>query len=106
MKKTTAKKVYFRNVERVSTSYWGNPKYSAEMVLEDGTTIYGKTATDSSAGYGIRNYEAWQEQIYKEIEGETWYTTRERIREYATVTYHETRSGNIIFDYIEDYKAC
>lgn len=103
MKKITVNKVYFRNLECLNCSYYGNPKYVGEMVLPDGSTIYGKTATDANAAWGIRNYEAYQEQITREIDGETWYTTRERIKDYANVTYHETKSGNIIFDYIQKY---
>lgn len=103
MKKITVNKVYFRNLERLNSSYYGNPKFEGEMVLPDGSTIYGKTATDSSAGYAIQNHEAYEEQITREIDGETWYTYRERIKSYATVTYHETKSGNIIFDYVEPY---
>lgn len=63
----------------------GNPSYYADFLTPDGETISGKTARDASCAYGIRNYE------YGRI--------------LATIEYHETRTGNIIFDYIYDTKA-
>ena len=104
MKKITAKKVFFRFVKHVSTSFAGNPKYEACMVLPNGDSVYGKTATDSSSAYGIKNYESYTGHISCDIDGETWYREVENIPRYADVTYHVTASGNIIFDYITDHK--
>ena len=62
----------------------GNPSYYADFETPDGETISGKTARDAACAYGISNYE---------------YGSR-----LATIEYHETRIGNIIFDYIYDTK--
>ncbi len=102
-KMVEVKKVFFRNVNGLTSSPSGNPRYEADMVLSDGSTIYGKTATDADAAYGFRKYAAYQAQIAKEFEGETWYRTIERVPCYADVKYHETANGNIIFDYVRDH---
>jgi hypothetical protein len=62
----------------------GNTSYYVDFETPEGETISGKTARDASCAYGIRNYE------YGRI--------------LATIEYHETRTGNIIFDYIYDTK--
>ncbi len=104
MKKLKASKVYFTNVESRNCSYYGSPKYNADMVLPDGTVINGTTATNSSSAYGLRNYESYEAQICKEFEGKTWYRTETRVPRYADVEYHITKSGSVIFDYVTDHK--
>jgi hypothetical protein len=50
----------------------------------DGKEIDGTTATDAACGWGYRNYERGK---------------------LASIEYHMTRTGNIIYDYIKDYKG-
>jgi hypothetical protein len=61
----------------------GNPKARIVWETMDGEEIDGVTATDAACGYGYRNYEHGK---------------------LASIEYHVTRTGNIIFDYIRDYK--
>ena len=104
MRKLKVRKVFFRDVVALSSSYSGNPRYEATAVLPDGTEIRGKTATDAAAAYGLRNYEAYEARVFKEFEGHEWSRVEERVPRYATVTYHETARGNVVFDYVSDYK--
>lgn len=62
-----------------STSVYGNPSYWAGFENENGERLDGYTASNASCGYGIRN---------------DWNVNKE-------ITYHETRTGSIIFDYIK-----
>ena len=71
-------------LQRAGSSCDGNPSYYADFETPDGKTISGKTARNAACGYGITNYNNG--------------------RRLATIEYHETRSGNIIFDYIRDTK--
>jgi hypothetical protein len=71
-------------LKRGNSSIYGNPSYYAEFETPNGETISGKTASNAACAYGISNYENG--------------------RRLATIEYHETRSGNIIFDYIYDTK--
>ena len=104
IKRTKVNHVYFRNVKSCGCSYYGNPKYQGEMVLPDGTTIFGKTATDSGSAYGFTNYEAYRETENKEINGEIWTRKVDVPKRYAYCEYHVTASGNVIFDYVTDEK--
>ena len=60
------------------TSYYGNPSYWVTFQEADGAIIEGYTATNAACGYGCTNYE-----------GKT-----------AEITYHITRGGSVIIDYI------
>jgi hypothetical protein len=71
-------------LERAGSSCDGNPSYYADFETPDGETISGKTARNAACAYGITNYSNG--------------------RKLATIEYHETRKGNIIFDYIRDTK--
>lgn len=104
MKKKKIEKAFFRDIVALSRSYSGNPRYEATLVMDDGSTLRGKTATDASSAYGLRNYEAYEARVFKEFEGHEWSRVEERVSRYADVTYHETASGNIIFDYVTDHK--
>ena len=65
--------------ERRNNSYYGNPKYYGVFENENGEILEATTATDASCAYGFLNYP-------------------EDVR---TVTYHTTRTGNNIIDYIK-----
>lgn len=79
-------------VEPVKMIYWeakncspsGNPKARIIWETIDGEEIDGVTATDAACGWGYRNYEHG--------------------KKLASVKYHYTKTGNIIFDYIHDYR--
>ena len=71
-------------LKRGNSSMYGNPSYYADFETPDGEIISGKTASNAACAYGITNYENGGKL--------------------ATIEYHETRTGNIIFDYIRDTK--
>lgn len=71
-------------LKRGNSSIYGNPSYYADFETPDGEIISGKTARDAACAYGINNYGYG--------------------RRLATIEYYETRTGNIIFDYIYDTK--
>ena len=52
MKNITSHTGILLNIQRLKSSYFGNPRY---QFVVDGYTI--KTAVDSSHGYSITNYE-------------------------------------------------
>lgn len=64
--------------KHLNCSYYGNPAYYGEFVNENGERLSGRTASNASCAYGFLN----SRELPREIE------------------YHETRTGNIIFDYI------
>ena len=66
--------------ERLNNSSYGNPRYMGVFKDNNGNYLIGKTGINASCGYSFLN-------------------NREAEKE---VTYHETRTGNIIFDYIEE----
>ena len=68
--------------ERRNCSQYGNPKFYGVFQNKEGKTLKGITATDASCAYGFLN----------NIENE------------RTVTYHVTRTGNCIIDYIDIHK--
>lgn len=68
--------------DRLNNSINGNPRYLVSFETMHGEYIRGKTATDSMAGYSVRNWE----QLGR-----------------ATVTTHTTKAGRVIIDYITDY---
>lgn len=94
--------VYFRHVKSCGCSYYGTPKYQGEMVLPDGTTILGKTATNSGSAWGFTDYESYRETERKEIDGTIWERKVDVPKRYAYCEYHYTASGNVIFDYVTD----
>ena len=81
-------KVYGRldRIIREGVSYYGNPHYWIKVVTTEGEVIYGKTCVNGAIGYGLTNGGVGENA---------------RIREW---TYHETRTGNIIFDFVSDIK--
>lgn len=65
--------------KRLNCSVYGNPAYYGEFENDNGNVLRGRTASDASCAYGFLN----QEDSKREI------------------TYHVTRNGNVIFDYIK-----
>ena len=68
--------------ERRNNSPSGNPKYYGVFENEKGETLEATTATDASCGYGFLNHEENK----------------------RTITYHVTKTGNSIIDYIDIHK--
>ena len=64
--------------ERKNNSYYGNPKYYGVFEDINGNILCATTATNASCAYGFLNY----------------------LEDVRTVTYHTTRTGNNIIDYI------
>ena len=64
--------------ERKNSSIDGNPKYYGVFENENGETLNGTTASNASCAYSFLN-------------------NQEANR---TVTYHITKTGNVIIDYI------
>lgn len=67
------------NYDRKNSSCYGNPKYYGYFENENGESLSATTASDASCAYGFLN----------DIE-------KDRI-----VTYHITKNGNKIIDYIK-----
>ena len=65
--------------KRLNCSVYGNPAYYGWFENDAGETLSGKTASDAQCAYGFLN----KEQNKREI------------------TYHVTRTGNVIIDYIK-----
>lgn len=74
-KEFTGKLSYY---ERLNRSFYGNPRYYGVFTNERGETLVGKTATNAACAYGFLNYQNAPRKV----------------------TYHITRNGNIIFDFI------
>jgi hypothetical protein len=70
--------------QRKGLSCNGNPCYYADFETPDGEILSGQTARDAACGYGVSNYASG--------------------KRFATVKWHQTRTGNIIFDFINDTK--
>lgn len=68
--------------ERRNCSQYGNPKFYGVFQNKEGKTLKGITATDANCAYGFLN----------------------NIENKRTVTYHVTRTGNCIIDYIDIHK--
>lgn len=60
----------------------GNPHYTLTLETQTGTEIQCKTVLNGSIGYGLTNYQ----------------------NRYGIFTYHETKNGTIILDFVEDIK--
>lgn len=66
--------------ERKNSSYYGNPKYYGYFENDKtGETLAGTTATNAACAYGFLN-------------------SIDKLRE---VTYHITRTGNVLIDYVK-----
>lgn len=65
--------------ESLNCSRYGNPRYYAVFTGANGETLSGKTATDAAFAYGFLNNKNARRKV----------------------TYHITRNGSIIFDYIK-----
>ena len=74
-KEFTGKLSYYESLNR---SCYGNPRYYGVFTNERGETLVGKTAANAACAYGFLNYQNAPRKV----------------------TYHITRNGNIIFDYI------
>lgn len=74
--KFTGKLIYYK---RLRNSVYGCPAFYGEIENEHGDVLKGRTATNSACAYGFLNYET---------------CTRE-------ITYHVTKTGNVIFDRIK-----
>lgn len=61
------------------TSYYGNPSYWVTFETKEGETIHAYTANNAACGYACTNFNG------KECE----------------ITYHHTRSGSAIIDYMD-----
>lgn len=70
------------NIERRKLSIYGNPAYSVYMRDCENNLYIAKTASNAAAGYEVSNY------LYKN----------------ALITYHYTRAGNMIIDYVREAK--
>ena len=79
--KQGCKVIYYK---RKNNSYDGNPKYYVIFETMDGEEIAGITATNAACGYSVSNY----------FSG----------KRLANIKYHITKKGNVIFDYILNYK--
>lgn len=62
----------------LNCSYYGNPAFYAEFVNDQGDILEGRTASNADCAYGFLN-------------------SRNKPRK---ITYHITKKGNVIFDYI------
>jgi len=78
------KKLQFRGklvrYERKNNSYYGNPRYYGFFENEKGEYLSGTTASNASCAYTFLNN-----------------TQTEKI-----ITFHETKAGNIVIDYMEE----
>ena len=72
----TGTMTYFK---RLNCSVYGNPAYYGEFENDSGDVLRGRTASNASCAYGFLNKEDSKREI----------------------TYHVTRNGNVIFDYIK-----
>jgi hypothetical protein len=82
MKKNTFPGARFVYADRLNNSANGNPRYFVGFETMHGEYIRGKTATDSMAGYSVRNWEQSGR---------------------ATVNTHTTKAGRVMIDYIADF---
>lgn len=78
MSKTITKAVKITAAEYKCTSYYGNPSYYVTFEDESGNESRGYTASNAACGYGVKNF----------------------LNKYANITYHITRNGSLIIEYI------
>lgn len=69
--------------KRLNNSSYGNPAYYGTFESSNGLTISGRTASNAADAYGFLN-------------------NKDGLK---LITYHTTKSGNIIFDYVREYKG-
>lgn len=65
-----------------NTSYYGNPSYYVSFVTDEGEILTGYTASNAACGYSCTNYNGKK----------------------CRISYHTTRKGTLIIDYINDLK--
>lgn len=70
------------NYKHLNCSVYGNPAFYGEFVNSEGETLKGRTASNAMCAYGFLNQKDYPREI----------------------TYHITKAGNIIFDYIDIIK--
>lgn len=70
---------FIYSVRYKSTSYYGNPSYYVTFSAEDGGALCGYTASNAACGYSCSNY----------------------VNRRAEITYHITRGGSVIIDFIK-----
>lgn len=68
--------------KRLNSSCYGNPAYYGEFINSAGETLKGRTASNAACAYGFLN----------------------QIEQPRKITYHITRTGNVIFDYVDILK--
>lgn len=68
--------------KHLNSSYYGNPAYYGEFTSDNGETLSGRTASNAACAYGFLN----------------------QIEQPRKITYHITRTGNVIFDYVDILK--
>ena len=68
--------------KRLNSSCYGNPAYYGEFINSAGETLKGRTASNAACAYGFLN----------------------QIEQPRKITYHITRKGNVIFDYVDILK--
>lgn len=70
---------YLKDYKRLANSVYGNPCYYGYFEDADGFWLNGKTASNAACAYEFLNYQEAEREI----------------------TYHVTKSGNAIIDYIK-----
>lgn len=68
-------------LERLNNSYYGNPAFRIIAENEHGEEVTGRTASNAAIGYALG------------------YTHEGRT---VSMSYHYTRGGSLIFDYLKD----
>lgn len=76
--KAITKAVTITAKEYKSSSIYGNPSYWVYFTDEEGNELSGYTASNAACGYGVGNY----------------------INEKVNITFHYTRAGNLVIDFI------
>lgn len=110
-KKIIKKGVYFYRINWLSNDYYGNPRAVVSAMDENGESVI----VDAKAyGYNISNYRAqfltmpdYDEngKQRKNENGAPLYVCYYQLPEKsAEITFHETKTGNIIIDYICDFE--
>ena len=72
--------------EALNCSQYGNPRAKLWIELADGSHVIARTATDAACGYCVDN----------------WRHAKARGLPWVVITYHITRGGSVIVDYIHD----
>lgn len=70
--------------EALHLSQYGNPRVKLWLELADGSHVIAQTARDSFAGYCVDN----------------WRCAKARGLPWVVISYHVTRGGSVIVDYI------